>query len=217
MNDDPVARAAALRGEAEALIEATGLVALLAERFSGARPTGSYAYDLMAWRDLDVHAPVAPDARLHWAGMISVLGAAFERAGMRLHKAEYLDDYVDPHPLGAGLYWGLRVVTGDGHEWKIDLWGWAPEDFRFRAARDDALRRRLAGADRRRILQLKAEALERPGFYGKRVLSMDIYRFVLEGGPADLGALERWTQGIRTAGMTPAPARSAPAVLGPSA
>lgn len=197
MVQDVTGAADALHQEAGDLLDATALIALLAGRFGDAVLTGSCAYDLMAWRDIDIHLPVSHDRRDDWARLLPDFLAAFDHAGVRLHRADFLDDYVDPHPLGAGLYWGLQLVTRQGARWKIDLWGWAPDDFRFRQARDEALRRRLSRVSRETILRLKAQAMARPGCYGKRILSMEIYRFVIEGGNDSLDALEAWVRARR--------------------
>jgi hypothetical protein len=182
--------AVALAAEAEALLTATGLRDVLA-RFGPGEVTGSLRYGLMTWRDIDIHVPVEPQRRAVWAGLLGDVVAALERGGARLHQAQYLDDYVDPHPLGAGLYWGLQVRTQADARWKLDLWGWEPSDFVARRARDAALIRELETADRGLILRLKAEARAR-GAYGQTIHSMDVYRFVIAGAGRDLASLEEW-------------------------
>jgi hypothetical protein len=146
----------------------------------------------MVWRDIDVHMPVAPEARLDYAALLPEIGGRFEAAGLRLHKAQFLDDYVDPHPLGAGLYWGIEFRDAANQPWKADLWGWAPDDFEQRQRSDRELIARLAEADRELILRLKREARSRPGFYGVVATSMDIYRFAIARAGTTLDALEAW-------------------------
>jgi hypothetical protein len=116
----------------------------------------------------------------------------FARAGMPLHEATYLNDWVDPHPLGAGLYWGLKFKDLNGAPWQIDLWGWDPFDFAVRQARDFSLRTDLAACDRDLILRLKTEARARDNYYGVRVSSFDIYQFVIARAGDSLSALELW-------------------------
>jgi hypothetical protein len=187
-------RARGLQAEAEALLAATDLLPLFEAHYGRAALTGSARYGLMVWRDIDIHMPVPPERRLEHAALLPEIGRRFEAAGCRIHKAQFLDDYVDPHPLGAGLYWGLEFRDAANQPWKADLWGWAPHDFERRQARDRALIEALAKADRRLILRLKTEARARAGYYGQglAVGSMDIYRFVLAGAGESLGALEAW-------------------------
>ena len=180
-----------LRQRAETVLDATGWRELFTARFGTCALTGSARYDLMVWPDIDIHMPVDPGYRVEWAAMLAELNAGLERAGLRLHKAQMWDDYVDPHPLGAGLYWGIQFVEPDGTAWKSDLWGWAPDDYAIRQAKDAELVARLATADRDLILRLKAEAIARPDYYGPVVGSWHIYQAVLAGAQ-NLAEVERW-------------------------
>lgn len=181
-----------LREEAADLLTRTGLFSLLELRFGRAVVTGSAGYDLMAWRDIDIHMPIEGERWAEWAAFGGDLALQLEGAGLTLHKASYINDYVDPHPLGAGLYWGIEFRDERDDSWKLDLWGWEPLDFQVRLSRDDSLRVDLARADRDLILRLKHEALERPGYYGVTVSSFDIYQFAIAQGGDSLEELEEW-------------------------
>jgi hypothetical protein len=180
-----------LRQRAETILETTGWRDLFISRFGECALTGSACYDLMVWPDIDIHMPVLPSYRIEWAALLAQLNAGLERAGLRLHRAQMWDDYVDPHPLGAGLYWGIQFVEPDGTAWKSDIWGWEPDDYAIRQTKDADLVARLAGADRDLILRLKTEAMARPDYYGLVVGSWHIYQAVLTGA-SSLEAVERW-------------------------
>ncbi|MDC9822332.1 hypothetical protein PRN20_01195 [Devosia sp. ZB163] len=184
--------AADLRLEARNLLVDTGLLELLNARFGEAVVTGSAGYDLMVWRDIDIHMPCEAERWAEWAGLGADIAIQFDRAGLQLHKANYLNDYVDPHPLGAGLYWGIEFRDFAGNDWKCDIWGWEPFDFAVRQARDANLRADLTTTNRDLILKLKHEARGRPGYYGVMVGSFDIYQFVLAGAGETLDELEQW-------------------------
>ena len=79
-------------------------------RFGKAMVTGSAGYDLMVWRDIDIHMPCEADRWAEWAALGGEIASQFRAAGLTLHKASFLNDYVDPHPLGAGLYWGIEFA-----------------------------------------------------------------------------------------------------------
>ncbi len=183
-----------LRRKAQNIVETTGWQELFTSRFGTCALTGSARYDLMVWPDIDIHMPVVPEYRLQWAGMLIPLNDGLERAGLRLHKAQMWDDYVDPHPLGAGLYWGIEFVASDATRWKSDIWGWAPDDYTHRQRRDAELAARLAAADRLLILKLKTQARARPNYYGPVIGSWHIYQAVLAGA-ASLTEVERWKSG----------------------
>jgi hypothetical protein len=191
MDSRETLRAGDLRRRAEGILASTGWRDLFTRRFGSCALTGSVRYDLMAWPDIDIHMPVDPAYRIEWAAMLADLNAGLERAGLRLHKAQMWDDYVDPHPLGAGLYWGIQFVEPDGTAWKSDIWGWEPQDYARRQDRDADLITQLATADRGLILRLKTQALARPDYYGPVVGSWHIYQAVLTGATS-LDDVERW-------------------------
>jgi hypothetical protein len=181
-----------LRSEAAELLANTGLFALLELRFGKAVVTGSAGYDLMVWRDIDIHMPVEAERWAEWATFGGEIARQLEAAGLELHKATFLNDYVDPDPLGAGLYWGIEFRDFSDNPWKCDLWGWEPFDFQVRLTRDDNLRADLMSADRDLILRLKTEALGRPDYYGVVVGSFDIYQFAIAQAGDSLEELEYW-------------------------
>lgn len=186
------ATAERLRHEAAAVLETTGLMDLLDARFATAMVTGSAGYHLMVWRDIDIHLPVPAELWADWAALGSDIAQQLKTVGLELHKATYINDYVDPHPLGAGLYWGVEFRDGAGNPWTCDIWGWDPFDFAVRQARDANLRADLQRADRDLILRLKSEARAREGYHGTVVSSFDIYQFVIARAGDSLEALEAW-------------------------
>ena len=181
-----------LRDEARQVLSDTGLFALLTERFGEPTVTGSAGYDLMVWRDIDIHLAFEGDRWLDWMAFGGELAAHFDSIGLGLHKATYVNDYIDPHPLGAGLYWGIEFRDFSGERWKVDIWGWDPFDYAVRQARDFSLRTDLAACDRDLILRLKTEARERDNYYGVTVTSWDIYQFAIQQAGDSLNALEKW-------------------------
>ena len=63
--------AAQLRAEARAVLVDSGLLDLLNARFGEAVVTGSAGYDLMVWRDIDIHMPCEADRWAEWAGLLA--------------------------------------------------------------------------------------------------------------------------------------------------
>lgn len=189
---DRAATAQMLKQQAGLLLHRSGLFRLLEDRFGKVKITGSAGYDLMVWRDIDMHVPVEASAWAEWAYLLSEIARQLQDAGLQLHKASYLNDYVEPHPLGAGLYWGIEFRDFEGEAWKCDLWGWDPFDFAVREARDESLRLDLSHADRDLILRLKTEARARYDDHGKVVSSFDIYRFCIARAGKSLDDLDAW-------------------------
>src|SRR3569833_4183034 len=182
-----------LRAEALTLLQTSGLYRLLEDRYGTVKVTGSAGYDLMVWRDIDIHMPVEAWRWMEWSILVSDIARQFRDVGLVLHKATYWNAYVDPDELGAGLYWGIEFRDFAANPWKCDLWGWEPDDFARRDARDRELRAKLAGADRDLILRLKTEARTRENYYDVRGGCWDVYQFAIAGAGVSLEQLEALT------------------------
>lgn len=186
---DAEALAAALRAEATELLDETGLTSLLSTRFGECAVVGSYALDLMSWRDLDLCMPVEPEELRRFVEILPLVHRAFAAHGRTLFRAVFNDEHARPRgDYGSGYYWGLRAATPDGGDWKLDLWGWDGETYARKLGEVEALKRDLAGADRALVLALKHEAQRLPGFRDT-ITSYDVYRFVLAGAGTTLAEL----------------------------
>ncbi|HVY51965.1 MAG TPA: hypothetical protein VHA07_10460 [Devosia sp.] len=181
-----------LREEARQLLTETGLFALLEDRFGEPTVTGSAGYDLMVWRDIDIHLAIEGERWADWMAFGGDLAAQLESVGLGLARATYANHYVEPHPFGPGLSWSLEFRDFAGSPWTVDIWGWDPFDYAVRQARDFSLRTDLATADRDLILRLKTEARMRDNYYGVRISSLDIYQFAIAKAGDSLSALEAW-------------------------
>ena len=186
--------ARALREEAYALLEDTRFFELLTRSFVDADPevTGSASYDLMAWRDIDLHMSLGGERYRDWMNFGGTLLHFFDAMEMPLQQASFTNNWVEPDHSGPGLNWSLGFRDNFGNPWKMDLWGWDPFDYAVRQARDFALKTDLNDCDRDLVLRLKTEALTRDHYYGVRVSSMDIYQFAIARAGESLSALEAW-------------------------
>lgn len=186
--------ARALREEAYGLLADTRFFELLTRSFADANPvvTGSASYDLMVWRDIDIHMSLGGERYRDWMNFGGTLLHFFDAMEMPLREAAFTNNWIDPHPLGPGLNWRLQFSDNDGNPWTLDLWGWEPFDFAVRQARDFSLKTDLNVCDRDMILRLKNEARARDNYYGVRVSSFDIYQFAIARAGDSLTALEKW-------------------------
>ena len=204
MTETPQQIAATLRAEATALLEATGLTALLADRFGACAVVGSHALDLMSWRDIDLSMPVERDALRRFVDTLPLIHLAFAAHGFTLFRAVFNDEHARPRgDYGRGYYWGLRAAAGEGPTWKLDLWGWEPEVHARKLEELERLRAELARVDRGLVLALKHEARRQPGFRDS-ITSYDVYRFAIGGGTS-LEALLQEPRQRREEGARPEP------------
>jgi len=185
-DDALLAQAAALRLEADRLLHRDGLLPAIA----GAGPTtviGSYALDLMTWPDLDVSMALPHERDV--AAFFDV-GRAIARSFVAI-RMTFSNQFIRPDvPFDHGLYWGIRLGYGE-REWKVDLWGYGPDAYLSHLAEFEALRARLAAADRRAILRVKDAVCRRPT-YRRDVSSMDVYAAVAEGGVRTVEEFDAW-------------------------
>lgn len=184
--------AAELREEARVLLVESGLLQMLGERFGETTITGSAGYDLMVWRNIDIHLPCDADRWHEWAGLGGDVARTLAERGLTLYRATVSNDYIEPTVLGSGFYCGLELRDFADNGWRCDLWGWDPFDFAVRQARDANLRADLAGCDRDLILALKHEARARHEAGEPTVGSFEIYQFVIAGGGITLDECVEW-------------------------
>jgi len=187
---------AALRAEAEEMLAASGIGAILSG--GGYHPVGSYHMHTMVWRDLDYERYEEPSWERQWE-----IGTALARTRWCV-RLQCMDAYREAWP-GAqpdfGLYWGLRVAPptrrenappGDPSVWKLDIWTGRAEEFaKQTGARRQVWVEAMNEEARSHILALK-EALCQDPAYRKSLLSVHVYEAVLERGIRGLEEFREW-------------------------
>src|SRR5437762_7876552 len=104
-----------LRNEADQLLD-SGLRTILDE-YGKVHVIGSYALQLMVWRDLDIHL-VQPV--LDTAGFFEMGGRIAEL--LKPPRMHYRDEtIVATEGLPRGLYWGIYLGDERNGAWKIDI------------------------------------------------------------------------------------------------
>jgi hypothetical protein len=164
----------ALRTEADTLLEQRGLRALL-ETHAPIHVVGSYALELMVWRDLDLilDAPGISLEEFFDIGRKITLALA----PWKMFFTDNRDHAGGRYPRG--LYWGIRLGDIAQGAWKIDLWAFEPEETRSKVDDCRRLRHRLNHLNRLRILDLKSQLWRDPR-YRDEITSQDIYDAVLD-------------------------------------
>ncbi|MGD9607931.1 MAG: hypothetical protein AB7U59_00850 [Desulfovibrionaceae bacterium] len=160
-------------------------------RFGRPVLVGAVAHDLALDPDIDleIYCP-----RLEPEHGFTVLARAARVPGV-------LETLYQDHrggPDGA-LYWRIRYRDGDGTDWKVDMWS-APDDYAL--ARGETLvgplARALTPEIRLAILGLK----QWRAATGTALLSIDLYRAVVDGGVRDPDGLTAWLARNETGVLT---------------
>jgi hypothetical protein len=168
---------AALRREADQILDGMGLRAALCE-FGSPHVTGSYALDLMTWRDLDLYleAEVMSERRFFELGgrIASILMPV---------KMNFRNERVarTPDLPREGLYWGTYFELAPGQSWKMDLWCVDTEECRRLLEHCSSIEERLTPGSRETILEIKAAVCSHPQ-YRRGFTSQDVYQAVLDDG-----------------------------------
>ncbi|HJP95428.1 MAG TPA: hypothetical protein VJ875_26000 [Pyrinomonadaceae bacterium] len=170
----PFAVDEALRAEADVLLYELGLKKLI-EEYAPVHITGSYALQLMVWRDLDImmNAPGITVGQFFDLGKrITVLLAPW-----KMFFTNSRENSSNDYP--SGLYWGIRMGDIKRGAWKIDLWAFDSDQFREKVLEGEALKSRLTEKNRLIILDLKGQLWDKPE-YRDTITSQDIYAAVLD-------------------------------------
>ncbi len=179
MPEDLIALDASLRREADGLLRDRGLLALLA-RYGTPHVTGSYALQLMAWRDLDLYLEATGLGLAEFFALGGEIASALCPVRM-----SFRNERVARTPgLPEGTYWGVYLGDERQGAWKIDLWAVEPEECRRLLRGQEELARRLTPEARRTILGIKAQVWAHPE-YRRSFGSQDVYRAVLDHGVSD--------------------------------
>ena len=172
---------AELKREAETLIRGCGLPELLAaypEWFIG----GSYSYDLMCWRDLDIYV-LEPERDLK-----RCFEVAYELSFRLGAKKSRFTNNAGGEP--DGFYWGIKLGNEREGAWKLDVWFLSPASYEQHTSYSAKMNEKLTAESRAVILAIKEAYWRRPE-YRDTITSDQIYRAVLESGVQNLSDFER--------------------------
>ena len=159
-----------IKAEADLLIQECRLPELL-DAYSAWFVGGSYSYDLMCWRDLDVYV-VDPQHDLQ---------RCFEVAFWLTHrlaaKKSRFTNNIGAEPNG--LYWGVKLGDARQGAWKLDIWFLDQLSYDQHANYSADMRERLTTEHRSAILEIKEGYWRRPEYRGTITGDL-IYRAVLD-------------------------------------
>ena len=174
-----------LKLEADKLMSVAGLPALLssyADWFVG----GSYAYDLMCWRDLDVYVL---DEEHNLRQCFEVGYEMTQRLAAR--KSRFTNN-VGGEPNG--FYWGIKLGDERQGAWKIDLWFLDLPSYEQHANYVTVMRQRLTAENRSTIIEIKQAYWQRRE-YRDTITSDMIYRAALDDGVRTIPEFDQFLAG----------------------
>ena len=174
--------------EANDIIYKRGLNDIL-KKYGTPDYTGSFALDLMTWRDLDIYLVNDDyDELKHFE-----LGKEISQ-WYKPYKMSYRNEIITKSELlPRGLYWGVYTNNIFPDNWKIDIWAIDGEQAGKYAKQLNKYKAKLNVENRNVILEIKYKCCKHPE-YRKKFFSMDIYRAVFENRIMSISDFAPWLQ-----------------------
>jgi len=186
---DALHRARELRAEADAFLAETGLPERLREHGTF-HLTGSYVYDLMTRREIDVCLAVEAPRPGIVHDIIGRLLATTQVVSLRYRNELALRTEGNPR----GLLLGVDVRTSGGVEWTIDLLIADADEVERVLDRGRAVEERLGPESREAILAVKSRLGSRAA--GRPVVGAEaVYDAVMNHGVRTVEEWESWCKG----------------------
>jgi hypothetical protein len=173
-----------LKKEADLMLLQCSLAELLAvypSWFIG----GSYSYDLMCWRDLDIYVLDS----MH--DLRKCFDVGYELTHTLSAKKSFFTNNVGGEP--SGLYWGIRLGDVRQGAWKLDVWFIDQKGYDQHEAYSSNMSEKLTTENRAIILRIKEEYWPQAS-YRDTVTSDMIYRAVLDKGVRTISDFERFVR-----------------------
>jgi len=183
---DLVAQDRLLRDEADRLLDRHDFLSIL---FDYGRPhlSGSYALQLMTWRDLDIYLEMVELSAVRFLELAGALAAA-----MTPRKASFTDHLHFPATENVpGFYLGIHTDLLSRGGWKIDLWGVDASTCAERLRHTERIAAALNDETRAAILSIKNDVCRHPR-YREAITSQHVYDAVLSAGVRTLDEFWRY-------------------------
>jgi hypothetical protein len=177
-----------IRREADALLFEKGLMDVLSN-FGTPHVSGSYALDLMTWRDLDIYLQAEDLSTIDFFELGSRVCKVLNPV-----KMSFRNELIAKTPgLPAGLYWGIYLGNERAGAWKIDVWAVeAPEYTRLHEFCNN-IKQALTPETRTLVLGIKSVCWQDPD-YRRSYTSIDIYEAVLYNNITDLASFKKYLE-----------------------
>lgn len=174
-----------LKTEADVLLQHLGIFEIL-NCYGHVEATGSYLYNMMTWRDIDLCLTVPELSAIDVFSIGAQLAELPGIATMYFRNEQVLKTAGNPE----GIFWCLEFVTETGI-WKIDVLVSTSKVIKEVLKPGQELLSKLTDDKRRSIIDLKM-ILCKDLNYRKSFGSTDIYEAVIDGNVHNLEQWEKW-------------------------
>lgn len=180
-----------LHKEASDLLSSMDLLNILAQ-YGNPHLTGSYSYNLMTWRDIDICEEIDSIDK----ETIFELGrsiAQFPYTATMYFRNEFI---LKTQGNPKGIFWCVEILPPNSQLWKIDILFADKEEIRRVLKKGEEIKENLTPSFRRAILEIKS-TLSKRAEYRRSVRSVDIYHAVIHEKIETLEEWDEWWQAKR--------------------
>jgi len=191
MNKDLVHSNLLLKHEANGLLFEKGLFNILSA-CGTPHLSGSYALDLMTWRDLDIYLQTDHLTMNDFFALGAAIANAFEPV-----KMSFRNELLAQTPgLPTGLYWGVYLGNEKAGAWKMDIWAVSTPECERLLEYCSGIQQKLTPEVVLPILDIKSQCWQDPA-YRRIYSSTDIYDAVLLHNVRDIDEFKKYLNTIR--------------------
>ena len=191
MNDSLYNLNSLIKKEAEEILFEKGLFSILSS-FGKPQISGSYALDLMTWRDLDIYLQADNITETDFFALGSKICTAFTPVKMSFRN----ELIAKTKNLPTGLYWGIYLGNERAGAWKIDIWAVNVSECQRLIKYCTDIKQKLTPARALQILKIKSECWKDPE-YRRSYSSTDIYTAVFEKKVTDIEGFKLYLKTIK--------------------
>ena len=186
MNDSLIQLNSTIKAEADKIFFAHGLLDIL-NSFGTPHITGSYALDLMTWRDLDIYLQVDNFSQTDFFKLGGKISAAFNPVKMSFRN----ELIAQTKGLPTGLYWGIYFGNERVGAWKLDIWAVNTTECQRLIQYCADIQQKLTPETVSDILNIKSQCWQDPE-YRRSYSSADIYDAVLEKNVSSIESFRKY-------------------------
>ncbi|UYP43944.1 hypothetical protein NEF87_000229 [Candidatus Lokiarchaeum ossiferum] len=184
--DNILQNADILHKEASDLLSSMGLLKLLTQ-YGNSHLTGSYYYNLMTWRDIDICVEIdsVDKTKIFEVGRAIAL---FPYTSTMYFRNEFVLNTVG-NPKG--IFWCVEILLPSSQLWKIDILFANKEEIHKILKNGEEIKQKVTPSIRRSILEIKTPLSKRLE-YRRSYRSVDIYHAVIHDGIRTVGEWDIW-------------------------
>lgn len=182
----PFTEAQKLKEDADRLLTDTGLGPILT-RHGEVLFTGSYHYDLLTWRDIDICLSITEPPMQVASAIVARLCQTDVVASIYIRNEHVLKTEGNPE----AVFVCVEFLPAHREHWKVDVLLGSPALVARTVAPGRELVARLNPATRDAILRIKSVLCKHPQ-YRREIKSTDIYHAVIDEGVRDIAGWEVW-------------------------